>query len=101
MVVTPTQTHATGIWTLSKEHERLMNLAQRKMIRFFVQTKRRYKEKTKEDKIDEAPEKYEEQPNASGENCITDEETEEGSKTNSDCDQDSDVSLRKKEKAIV
>ena len=37
--------------------------------------------------------KNEEKPIASGENCVTDEETEEGSKPCSDCDQDSDVSF--------
>ena len=37
--------------------------------------------------------KDEEKTKASGENCVTDEETEEGSKPCSDCDQDSDVSF--------
>ena len=74
--------------TLSKEHERLINPAQRKR---FVSLFRHREDTKKKDKVDEGPEKDEEQPNASGENCITDEETEEGSKTNSDCEQDSNV----------
>ena len=33
--------YASGTWTLSKEHERMIRSTQRKVLRFFVQTKRR------------------------------------------------------------
>ena len=45
MLTTPTLTYASGTWTLSKTHERMIKSAQRKMIRLIVQTKRKYKKK--------------------------------------------------------
>ena len=47
MVITPTLTDASGTWTSSKTHERVIKSAQRKMLRFIVQTTRRYKMKKK------------------------------------------------------
>ena len=39
MVITPTLSYASGTWTLSKEHERMIRSTQRKMLRLIVQTK--------------------------------------------------------------
>ena len=41
MVVTPTLTYASGTWTLTQKHEKMIKTAQRKMIRLIVQTKRK------------------------------------------------------------
>ena len=47
MVITPTLAYASGTWTLSQKHERMIRTAQRKMLRLIVQTKRRQIEKQK------------------------------------------------------
>ena len=39
----PTICYASGTWTPTKEHERLIQSTQRKMLRLIIQTKRRYK----------------------------------------------------------
>ena len=39
MLITPTLTYASGTWTLSQKHERMIKTTQRKMLRFIVQTK--------------------------------------------------------------
>ena len=36
--------YASGTWTLIKQHERMIQSTQRKMLRLIIQTKRRYKE---------------------------------------------------------
>ena len=93
MVITPTLTYASGTWTLQQKHERMTKTAQRKMLRLIVQTKRKYKSKTKKeaaDKTEEQKVKYEEEEKK----CATDKETEEGSDQNSNKDQDSDVSFQ-------
>ena len=46
MVITSTMNHASGTWTLSKEHERENQSTQRKMLRLVIQTRRKYKKKT-------------------------------------------------------
>ena len=43
MVITPTMTYASGTWTLTLKHEKMIKIVQRKMIRFIVQTERKYK----------------------------------------------------------
>ena len=54
--ITPTICYASGTWTPTKEHERMIQSTQRKMIRLIIQTKRRYtkivkqKDKTNEEK---------------------------------------------------
>ena len=59
MVITPTLTYASGTWTLSQKHERLIKTAQRKMLRLIVQTKRKTNlKKDAADKIDEDTKKY-------------------------------------------
>ena len=92
MVITPTLTYASGTWTLSQKHERMIKTTQRKMLRLIVQTKRKYKSTKKEaaDKTAEETNKYEEEEIK----CATDKGTEEGSDQNSDKDQDCDVSFR-------
>ena len=58
MVITPMLTYASGTWTLSKEHERLIRSAQRKMLRLIIQSKRKYKDKKgRKQNIDEEPKK--------------------------------------------
>ena len=47
VVVTPTLTYASGTWTLTTEHERMIRSAQRKMLHLTDQTKRKYKQKAK------------------------------------------------------
>ena len=44
-VITPTLSYASGTWTLSREHERMIRWTQRKMLRLIVQTKRKFKKK--------------------------------------------------------
>ena len=41
--VSPTICYATGTWTPNKEHERMIQSTQRKMLRFIIQTGRKYK----------------------------------------------------------
>ena len=50
MAISPTLTYASGTWTLTKEHERMIRSTQRKMLRLVVQTKRKYKKKTQSSK---------------------------------------------------
>ena len=91
MVITPTLTYASGTWTLSQKHERIIKNAQRKMLRLIVLRKRKYKLTQKRNTRWDSggDEKYEEEKK-----CATDKETEEGSDQNSDKDQDSDVSFQ-------
>ena len=57
MVVTPTLIYASGTWTLTQNHEKMIKTAQRKMLRLVVQTKRKYKpKKDTTSKKDEEPE---------------------------------------------
>ena len=41
--VSPTLCYAAGTWTPSREHERMIQSTQHKMLRFIIQTKRKYK----------------------------------------------------------
>ena len=47
--VSPTVCYAAGTWTLCKEHERMIQSTQRKMLRLIIQTKRKYKKIEKQD----------------------------------------------------
>ena len=91
MVITPTLTYASGTWTLTLKHEKMIKTAQRKMLRLIVQTKRKYKSKkdVSSKKLEES-EKYADEESKG----MTDKETEEGSDQNSSKDQDSDVSFQ-------
>ena len=93
MVIKPTMTYASGTWTLTQKHEKMIKTAQRKMLRLIVQTKRKYKsKKVTASKKDEGTDKKEEDENEG----TTDKEPEEGSEQNSNKDQDSDVSFQEK-----
>ena len=41
--VSPTLCYAAGTWSPSREHERMIQSTQRKMLRLIIQTKRKYK----------------------------------------------------------
>ena len=47
-VITPMICHASGTWTPTKEHERMIQSTQRKMLRLIIQTKRRHKKIVKQ-----------------------------------------------------
>ena len=47
--VSPTLCCAAGTWTPSKEHERMIQSTQRKMLRLIIQTKRKYQKIEKQD----------------------------------------------------
>ena len=84
--ITPTICYASGTWAPTKEHERMIQSTQRKMLRLIIQTKRRYKKivrhkvKTSED-LDNI------------DSSCTDEGNEDGQSSVSHNDQDSDMSF--------
>ena len=91
MVVTPTLTYASGTWTLTQKHEKMIKTAQRKMIRFIVQTKRKYNsKKVNTNKKGEEPEMPKDKDNEG----TSDKDTGEDSQHDSNKDQDSDVSFQ-------
>ena len=51
MVIIPMMNDASGTWTLSKEHERMIQSTQRKMLRFIIQTRRTYTKKTQNNEV--------------------------------------------------
>ena len=67
MVISPTLSYASGTWTLSREHERMIRSAQRKILRLIVQTKRKYKKRTQDSKEGKAPENDKQPENVKGE----------------------------------
>ena len=102
MVISPTLSYASGTWTLTKEHERMIRSTQRKMLRLIVQTKRKHKNKTQNYKEGKEPENDKQPQNEKGDDeegkeshKSSQDETEEGSSSNTDCDQSSDVSFAK------
>ena len=97
-VITPTLTYASGTWTLSQEHENLIRSTQRKMFRLIVQTKRKYKKKegknqADETKKDEKSTSGNSQKEKGGSQQDTEDETDEGNSTKTECDQHSDASF--------
>ena len=84
--ITPTMCYASGTWAPTKEHERMLQTAQRKMLRLIIQTKRRYK------KIVKHKVKNSEDINDIDSSCTND-ESEDGKSDTSQNDQDSDVSF--------
>ena len=82
--ITPTICYASGTWAPTKEHERMIQSTQRKMLRLIIQTRRRYKKIVKHktskelDNIDSS---------------CTDDESEDGQSSVSHNDQDNDVSF--------
>ena len=84
--ITPAICYASGTWAPTKEHERMTQSAQRKMLRLIIQTRRRYK------KIVKHKFKTSEDLNDVDSSC-TDDESEDGNSDISHNDQDSDVSF--------
>ena len=85
-VISPTMNYASGTWTLTKEHERMIQSMQRKMLRLIIQTKRRYKKIGK--RKDETNETDDTEDLGS-----TEDENEDGQSSNTHNDQDSDISF--------
>ena len=91
MVITPTLTYASGTWTLTLKHEKMIKTAQRKMLRLIIQTKRKYKlKKDRTSKKDEEPEMPKDKDNDN----ISEKDNEVESQQDSNKDQDSDVSFQ-------
>ena len=88
--VSPTVCYAAGTWAPNKEHERVIQSTQRKMLRLIIQTKRKYKNIEKQDlgpneengKVDIT------------EMCSTDDESGDDQSTMTQNDMDSEVSLK-------
>ena len=59
MVFTPTMNYASGTWTKSEKHEKMIQSTQRKTLRLIVQTKRKYKKKKNTENEEEAKNKEE------------------------------------------
>ena len=84
--ITPTICYASGTWAPTKEHERMVQSTQRKMLRLITQTRRRYKKIVK----------HKDQTN---EECDTNDmsstgdESEDGQSSDTHKDQVSDVSF--------
>ena len=87
--VSPTLCYAAGTWTPSKEHERMIQSTERKMLRLIIQTKRKDKKIEKQD-IEPKDEKGIADKT---ENCSTDEESGDGQSTKSEDDVDSGVTF--------
>ena len=87
--ITMTICYASGTCAPTKEHERMIQSTQRKMLRLIIQTKRRYKNimkhkvKTSED-LDNI------------DSSCADDESEDGQSSVSHNDQDSDVTMTKR-----
>ena len=92
MVITPTMTYASGTWTLTLKHEKMIKTAQRKMLRLILQKKIKQIEKQKRSSGQNGA--GDDKERQAEKQCATDKETEEGSDQNSDKDQDSDVSFQ-------
>ena len=87
--VSPTFFYAAGTWTPSREHERMNQSTQRKMLRLIIQTKRKYKTIVKQ----VIEHKVEEGNDDKTENCSTDDESGDGQSTKSEDDVDSEVTF--------
>ena len=87
--VSPTLCYAAGTWTPSREHERMIQSTQRKMLRLIIQTKRKYK-KIEKQVIEH---KVEEGNDDKTENRSTDDESGDGQSTKSEDDMDSGVTF--------
>ena len=87
--VSPTVCYAAGTWAPNKEHERMIQSTQRKMLRLIIQTKRKYKKIVTQD-IGPKEENVEVGIN---EMCSTDDESGDGQSTRTQNDVDSEVSF--------
>ena len=87
--VSPTVCYAAGTWGPNKEHERMIQSTQRKMLRLIIQTKRTYKKIEKKDTgTNEEIEEFD-----INEVCSTDDESGDGMSTMNHNDVDSEVSF--------
>ena len=87
--VSPTVCYAAGTWTPNKEHERMIQSTQRKMLRFIIQIKRKYKKIEKQD----IGSKEEHEEIDINQMCSTDDEGGDGQSTTTHNDVDSGVSF--------
>ena len=87
--VSPTVCYTAGTWAPNKEHERMIQSTQRKMLRPIIQTKRKYKMIEKQD-IGSKEEIEEVDIN---EMCSTDDESGDGQSTTTHNDVDGEVSF--------
>ena len=87
--ISPTICYAAGTCTPTKEHERMIQSMQRKMLRLIIQTKRRYKKIEKQEiRTNEGIEETD-----ITEMRSTDDESGDGLSTTTHNDMDSDVSF--------
>ena len=84
--VSPTLCYAAGTWSPSREHERMIQSTQRKMLRLIIQTKRKYKKIERKKGIDHM---IEEENEDRTDNCSTDDKSGDDLSTNSEDDVDS------------
>ena len=84
--VSPTLCYAAGTWSPSREHERMIQSTQRKMLRLIIQTKRKYKKIERKKGIDHT---IEEENEDRTDNCSTDDKSGDDLSTNSEDDVDS------------
>ena len=84
--VSPTLCYAAGTWTPSKEHERMIQSTQRKMLRLIIQTKRKIEKQDIEPKEEKGIVDI-------TEDCSTDDESDDGQSTKSKDDVDSEVTF--------
>ena len=87
--VSPTVCYAAGTWAPNKEHERMIQSTQRKMLRLIIQTKRKYKKIEKQD----VGTKEEIEEFDINKMCSTDDESGDGQSTTTHNDVDSEVSF--------
>ena len=87
--VSPTDCYAAGTWAPNKEHERMIQSTQRKMLRLIIQTKRKYKKIVKQDI---GPQEENEEVDIN-EMFSTDNESGDGLSTSTQNDVDSEVSF--------
>ena len=87
--VSPTVCYAAGTWALNKEHERMIQSTQRKMLRLVFQTKRKYRKIEKQD----IGSKEENEEIDINEMCSTEDENGDGQSTTTQKDVDSEVSF--------
>ena len=87
--VSPTICYAAGTWAPNKEHERMIQSTQRKMLRLIIQTKWIYKKIEKQD----IEPKDENGKVDITEMCSTDEESGDGQSTKTQDDVDSEVTF--------
>ena len=85
MVITPTLSCASGMWTLSREHERMIRSTQRKLFRLFVQTKENTKRKHRPASREKWRKSENDREDENANHIPSDEETVEGSRSNTDC----------------